>query len=194
VEAIRIIQAEHLALAAVLHGMLHIVRAVRFDRNEPDFQVLNAMVAYIAEFPQQFHHPKEEKYLFSPLRERDPDSAPLLDRLVREHRIGSDKVTQLDDTLRRYQQEGQKHFAAFATAAASYAAFHWDHARAEEFEVMPLAESFFTPDDWRRIDEAFLANADPLSAEVGARCDALFRQIVTIVPPALGVGRRSGDD
>lgn len=189
-EAIRIIQSEHLALAAVMYGMLHVVRGVRFGGAEPDFDVLDAMVTYIGEFPEKFHHPKEEMHLFKLLRERNPDCAPLLDRLVREHRVGSDRVTQLAETLRRYEREGSKQFGAFASAAAAYAAFHFDHVRAEEFEVIPLAESFLTSDDWRNVDEAFAANADPISAEVGVRCDALFRQIVSIVPPALGVGRK----
>jgi len=191
VQAIRIIQAEHLALAAVLHGMLQIVRGVRFGGQKPDFQVLDAMVTYIGAFPEKFHHPKEERYLFSTLRKRNPDSAPLLDQLVAEHRTGSAKVAELDHALRRYQQEGSKQFGSFATAAAGYAAFHWDHVRAEEVEVLPAAESFLTSDDWHDIDQAFLANVDPLSAEVGAQCDALFRRIVSIVPPAVGVGRKS---
>jgi hemerythrin-like domain-containing protein len=193
VEAIRIIQSEHLALSAVLYGMLHVVRSVRFARVQPDFHVLNAMMTYIAQFPEKFHHPKEEMHLFRMLRERNPDSAALLDRLTREHRNGSDRVVELADSLRRYEEEGFKRFGPFATAAASYAAFHFDHARAEEFKAIPLAESFLKPADWRDIDEAFLAHTDPLvDADVGMRCDALFREIVSIVPPAEGVRRTRG--
>jgi hemerythrin-like domain-containing protein len=192
VETIRIIQAEHLALSAVLYGMLHVVRTARYDRTEPDFGVLVAMVTYIGTFPERFHHPKEEKHLFSTLRERNPDSAPLIDRLVREHRAGSVQVHELGEALGRYRSDGVGHFAPFATAAAKYAAFHFDHARAEEAELIPLAESFFTDEDWRRVDAAFTAHADPLiDARIGMRCDELFREIVRVVPPAYGVERKS---
>jgi hemerythrin-like domain-containing protein len=189
VEAIRIIQTEHLALSAVLQGMLHIVRRVRFGGEAPDFEALDAMVAYICAFPEKFHHPTEERYLFAALRKRNPGVAPLLDRLIAEHKNGALKVAELEKALRRYEREPVAEFAGFAAAATRYAAFHWDHVRAEEFEVIPSAENFLSDEDWRLIDEAFLANADPLGAEVAVHCDALFRKIVAVVPPAFGVVR-----
>jgi hemerythrin-like domain-containing protein len=175
----------------VLHGVLRIVRAIRFEQTDPDFRALEAAIAYIEAFPQKFHHPKEELYLFSRLRERHPESASLLDRLLHEHAVGSERVVHLRMALRNFREHGTKYFAPFATAAATYAAFHWDHVRAEEFEVIPLAESFLSADDWRRIDEAFVAHADPLvDSTLDARCDALFREIVTTVPPPTGLDRK----
>jgi hypothetical protein len=42
--AIAIIHDEHRSLAAVLHGMLYLVRQIRTRHAKPDFAVLGAMI------------------------------------------------------------------------------------------------------------------------------------------------------
>ena len=188
-QAIRVIHDEHRALAAVLHGMLYLVRQIRYRGAKPNFDVFEAMVYYIHAFPERFHHPKEEAYLFRILRLRSPDAAPLLDRLQVEHRAGADKIRTLGQALVRYQQGGAGLLAPFGAAVADYAAFHWDHARAEEIELLPLAEAFLSAADWEEIDAAFAGHSDPLvGAESGAEYAGLFRGIVNLAPPPLGVG------
>src|SRR5207253_2337530 len=90
-EAIRIIVNEHRALAAVLHGMLYLVHEIRDHDDKPDFNLFGAMIYYIDSFPERFHHPKEDQYLYRLLRMRHPQAAPLLDRLEAEHRVGAEK-------------------------------------------------------------------------------------------------------
>jgi len=61
--------------------------------------------------------------------------------------------------------------------------------RAEEEELLPRAREHLTADDWREIDAAFSGNADPLvGASAGADYEALFRLIVNLAPPPIGVG------
>ena len=61
--------------------------------------------------------------------------------------------------------------------------------RAEETELLPLAEKTLTDADWQEIDAAFLGHTDPLlGMEVGSRYDALFSRIVSLAPPPIGVG------
>ena len=82
--AIQIIHDEHRSLAAVLHGMLFLVRQMRYAGADPNFDVLVAMVHYIDVFSERFHHPKEDQYLFRLLRLRHPDAIPLLATLEAE--------------------------------------------------------------------------------------------------------------
>ena len=89
-QALRIIVDEHRALAAVLHGMLYLVHGIRDRGSKPNFELLGAMIYYIDAFPERFHHPKEDEYLFRLLRLRHPEAAPLLDRLKMEHRAGAE--------------------------------------------------------------------------------------------------------
>lgn len=188
-KAIRIIHDEHRSLAAVLHGMLYLVREIRLRGVAPNFTLLRAMVYYIDTFADRFHHPKEDAYLFRLLRLRHPDAALLVARLESEHRAGTEKIRTLEQALERYAAGGQREFPAFAEAVQSYAAFHWDHMRTEEDELLPLARIHLTAGDWNEIDEAFTGHADPLlGASAGAEYDALFRRIVNLAPPPIGVG------
>jgi hemerythrin-like domain-containing protein len=189
VKAIQIIRDEHRSLAAVLHGMLYLVREIGKRGKKPDFRVLEAMVYYIDTFPERFHHPKEDRYLFRILRLRCPDAASLLDRLETEHRAGAEKIRALEQALARYRAGGPAEFSNFRAAVEAYATFHWDHMHAEERELLPLAEKYLTTADWQEIDTAFLGHSDPLlGAEAGAKYEALFSRIVNLAPPPIGVG------
>src|SRR5215471_21827387 len=189
VDAIRIIREEHRSLAAVLHGMVYLVREIRDRGARPDFALLGAMLYYIDTFPERLHHPKEDKYLFRLLRMRFPAASPLLERLEQEHKTGASKIRALEQALARFQQGGMSEFAAFATAVDSYADFHWDHMRAEEREVLPLAEKHLTAGDWEAIDAAFTDHSDPLFGSTTEHAyQELFRRIVNLAPPPIGVG------
>lgn len=190
--AIRIIEDEHRSLTAVLHGLLFLVREIRLRGATPDFQLFGAMLNYIDAFPERFHHPREDAYLFRRLRERDPASDALLDRLEAEHREGAKRIRDLQEALARYQHVGEREFAGFAQGVADYAAFHWEHMRAEEGEVLPRARKHLTAADWMEIDAAFADNENPLlGADARDNYRQLFRRIVNLAPPPLGVGPAS---
>jgi hemerythrin-like domain-containing protein len=188
-KAVRIIRDEHRTLAAVLHGMLYLVREIGERATEADFRVLDAMVYYIDTFPERFHHPKEDRYLFRMLRRRCAEAGPLLDRLETEHRAGTEKIRSLERALAHFHAGGKSEFSNFRAAVEAYAKFHWDHMQAEERELLPLAEKHLTAADWREIDAAFEGHADPLlGADAGEKYDALFSRIVALAPPPIGVG------
>jgi hemerythrin-like domain-containing protein len=191
-QSIRIIQDEHRSLAAVLHGMLYLVHEIRDKGAKPDFSLLGAMIYYIDTVPERFHHPKEEQYLFWLLRIRHPSTALLLDHLKLEHRAGADKIRVLEQALAHYQHGGEIEFASFLASVEAYAAFHWEHMKTEEKEILPLAEKHLTAGDWDAIDSAFLGHTDPLlGVDAGAKYDKLFSRIVNMAPPPIGVGPAS---
>lgn len=188
-QAIRIIHDEHRSMAAVLHGMLYLVREIRDHGAKPNFDLFGAMIYYIDAFPERFHHPKEESFLFRALRIRHPGAKRLLDRLEEEHWTGARKIRTLEQALVRYRDGGAIEFPSFAAAVEDYAAFHRSHMRVEETEILPLAEKHLSPEDWEAIDKAFLGHTDPLLVvEAGAKFQALFTRIVNLAPPPIGVG------
>ncbi len=191
-QSLRIIKDEHRSLAAVLHGMLYLVHEIRDRGAKPNFALLGAMIYYIDTVPERFHHPKEDQYLFWLLRIRHPDAAPLLDRLKSEHQAGAERIRTLEQALMRYQHGGAAEFFNFMAAVEAYAAFHWDHMQTEENDVLPLAEKHLTVGDWQAIDAAFLGHTDPMvGVDAGVKYDTLFRRIVNLAPPPIGVGPAS---
>ena len=188
-QALRIIQDEHRALAAVLHGMRYLVRDIRDRGAPPRFDVLGAMIYYIDAFPERVHHPRESEYLFRFLRARCRAAAPILDLLEEEHRAGATHIRTLQQALARYQHGGPAEFSGFAAAVESYAAFQNEHMRREERDILPLARAHLTPGDWEVIDAAFTGGAVPLfNAETAESFNRLFDLIVRLAPPPIGVG------
>jgi hemerythrin-like domain-containing protein len=188
-KSIQIIRDEHRSLAAVLHGLLYLVRQTR-DKGAPaNHAVLSAMLYYIDAFPERFHHPKEDRYLFPLLRARAPETGSVLDALEKDHVVGAAKLRALIQAFTRYREGGEVEFNAFAEALEAYAEFHWQHMRTEETKVLPAAQLALTAGDWEAVDAAFTGHTDPLlGAEPGMQWTQLFTRIANLAPPPIGVG------
>lgn len=187
--ALTIIRDEHQAIAAVLHALAHTVRDIRERDAAPDFQALRALIFYIDAYPERLHHPKESNQLFRRLRERSGEADAILDELDQEHARGEGETLRLEHLLLEYEMLGATRFAAFDAAVSSFAAQYFEHMRREEERVLPLAARVLKPEDWAGIDAAFEANRDPLTGHPPEQeFAALFRRIVNLLPPPLGVG------
>lgn len=187
-KAIAIIQDEHRAITAVLEGLRHVLADMQAGRVAADAAPVGAMFHYIEAFPEQLHHPKEDRYLFARLRARRPDAAPLLDALENEHAIGRERFAELKATWERFRQDPAT-LPALAADVDRYAHFHWRHMRKEEDEVLPLAREALAPEDWDAIDAAFASNDDPVVGVPASHAfRELFKRIVAIAPPPWGVG------
>ena len=187
--ALNIIRNEHRTLAAVLHAMLYLTQRVREGQPPPNFEVFRAMLYYLDAFSERLHHPKEDEFLFQPLRARTGEADALIDDLGHEHAYGAIAIRSLEQALLRYEAGGEREFVAFATAVEGYCDFYTEHMRKEESLVLPLAEKLFNNEDWQRIDAAFTANRDPLAdVDEDQEFRQLFSRIVSLVPAPLGTG------
>ncbi len=179
--AVQLILDEHLAIASVLYSLRALVRRLRAGEAELDFPLLHAMLDYIVEYPDRWHHPKESRYLFSALRERNPGTDRLIGELEREHRDGDALIGGLARGLAAFERGGADTIQPFARAVEAYADMQWEHMRKEEDVLLPLAEQWLRADDWDRIAEAFRENDNPLFG-IKPREDAerLYRRILAL--------------
>ena len=184
-----IIHDEHAALAAMLRSILLMLSEARRHAVLPDFATLRAMLFYVDEFPEQRHHVKETELLFPKLRARTPLSRDLLDRLDEDHGRGELRIRELEHALLAFDVMGEPRREAFERAAQNYVDFYLAHMALEEREILPLAERVLTADDWAQLDEAFIANRDPLTGhEPEENYRALFTRIVNQAPAPIGLG------
>jgi len=190
--AIQKIRDEHRSISAVLHGLKSLARDAQDPRVKPGFEALRAMIRYIDEYPEQMHHPKEDQYLFARLAARAPEAKALLDGLRAEHQQGARLVRELERALVFFEDAAPAGAREFLDAVNAYAEFHWKHMRAEETEVLPLAEKRLSAEDWRAIDAAFDTNADPIAGIHERDFEALFSRIVSLAPAPIGFGSRWG--
>ena len=86
--AVRVIRAEHDALAAMLRTVPLLLEAQRRAGTPADFPALRAMLFYVDEFPERLHHTKETELLFPKLRARLPALRNTLDDLDADHGQG----------------------------------------------------------------------------------------------------------
>ena len=187
--AIRIIQEDHAALAAMLRSLLAMLKQGPETEPERFFDVLRAMLFYIDEFPERRHHPKESDLLFPKLRGRTPLSRELLDRLDDDHARGERKIRNVEHALLAFEMLGESRRQAFEQAIERYVDFYLEHMGLEEREILPLAEKVLTDDDWAELDEAFRANRDPLTGQPpDAQYQSLFTRIVNALPAPIGLG------
>jgi len=188
-EAIAIIQDEHRSLAAVLHGLRHLVREMRDRGKAPDFRLLGAMLYYLDAFSEKLHDPKESAYLFTRLRQRTREADAVIDELERQHAESAELGRKLDHALARLEAGMPDGLPSFAAAVDELMGEAWQHMATEEKQLLPLARKHLLPEDWAEIARAFGENGDPrFSTESDHEFRDLFSRIVNLAPPPIGVG------
>lgn len=190
--SLRVLAREHLALRAVARIVALEAELLRRD-GRVDIDLLENIAAYIAEFPNRIHHPKEEDFLFRRMRLRAPQRCgEILDRLLAEHVKEGESVAVFRAALAAYREglpAGLPNAAEhLAHVAASYAKYLERHIEVENMQAFPLAEAVLQEADWAAIDAAFLANDDPLvTGDPASRFAGLHRRIMALgaMPPGL---------
>lgn len=188
-EAIQIIRDEHLAISAVLYSLRYLVKDMRKGA-APNFPLLRAILDYIVSYPDRWHHPKEDKYLFAAVKKRTHDADGLIGRLEREHEMGYPMVEDLKRQLIAFQDGDPAAGEAFFDAAERYAELEWQHLRTEEEVFMPIAERVLSPEDWLEIAAAFRENDNPLfGIKPKDEAETLYRRILALAPAPIGFGK-----
>ena len=188
-KAINIIRAEHRALGAVINNIQAMLIEVQAERMSMDFRLFWAMVYYIDAFPDRLHHPKEDDWLFSRLKQRTQLADSLIDTLQSQHKAEPAALAGMRRDLGNFEAGVPGSMEAFQATVAGYADFTWKHLRAEENELLPLAETHLLASDWDAIAQAFEQNADPLVDSADNELfDKLFHDIVNRTPAPLGLG------
>jgi hemerythrin-like domain-containing protein len=187
--ALRIVREEHERLAAVVHGMRHLARSMEEQGLRPDLKVLRAMLLYISEYPERLHHPKEDRFLFAPLRAHTNLHDTILVELEVQHAQGEAMVRRLAHSLARHEFGGPVELAYFVQQVKRYADFYSRHMRLEEEVIFPALREHLTEQEWQEAGEAFASNRDPLAGmDLKQDFERLYTTIVSITPAPWGLG------
>jgi len=188
-EAIGVIQDEHRSLAAVIQAAEFLVRKYIRESKAPDFKLLHAMLYYVREFPERRHHPKEDKVLFAKLKARTSEADAVIADLEQEHARGGQMLNALTVALSNWEAGAAQGVKGFEAELGHFADFYWRHMEKEEKQVLPVAERIFTDQDWKEVEAAFAANADPmLGKNTGDEFRDLFSRIVRLTPAPMRLG------
>lgn len=180
------LREEHRSLARVIEALESVTAQIVDTRVDPDFALLASMLYYVDAVPEKFHHPKEDRYLFAALRSRTSEANATLDRLERDHQRSPQLVSELERALVRWQGGATDGADAFVLALSRFCEFSWNHMRAEETILLPIAERCLPDEDWLAMAEAFGTNSDPLfGAHRRTEFERLYHRIANLAPRKL---------
>ncbi|MEX2151631.1 MAG: hemerythrin domain-containing protein [Steroidobacteraceae bacterium] len=180
------IKTEHRALARVIGAMQALVTRWRAPGEKPDLGLFDAMLRYIENVPDRMHHPKEDRVLFPAIASRSEQARELIAQLMREHEKGEHMIAETRGALNRMKTVGPRALEGLATAVEEFAEFYWWHLHREEVQLLPLAHTVLSDDEWHAIAAAFQSNVDPLfGAECAAEYRELYERIVELTPQPL---------
>jgi hemerythrin-like domain-containing protein len=153
-------------------------QVILFNRGErPNYSLMGTIIHYMQSFGDRVHHPRED-IAYARLVERDPDMEIVVNRLQQEHRVIATVGETLVDRLNEAESDMISSRSALEAAAAMYLVYYRNHLSSEERHVMPRAARLLTAADWKAVDEAVPASADPLfGADVHQRFVVLRAQI-----------------
>lgn len=178
--ALAIVGGEHRSIAAVLGGLQQLDRAGRANNETPDVAQMRQMVSYLRQFPAALHHPKEENFIFELLRQHTEEHNAVLDELERQHDLEKSLVDALADALDRQDNGLASAPSEITSSIQRLCGAIWEHMTLEETSIFPATRRHFTPEEWKKVYQAFSAHQDPLrnhSSEMSM--DQLFARIAT---------------
>ncbi len=181
------------ALVEEHHYQLRVFRllekqvALLNQRKQPDYEVMHGVMRYMTNYPDRFHHPKED-LVFRKLVERDPPSAPQVEHLLADHVQILARGAELLALIDRCRADPRTADTfALRKSAHRYIGHLRRHMDVEELRAFPRARQVLRSADWAEIDANMKPILDPVFGEEATAEFEVLRGHEDIAPHA---GRR----
>ncbi len=191
-KALDIMKREHLSLNTVLHVLNQLLldlESGNLTADDVDYELFEKIMAYIEEFLDTMHHPKEDKYLFPTLLAKTDEANDVIHELMEQHKMGVEHRKRLEIHLQAMKDKHPGQVEKVIDALKDYLVAHRQHMKLEDSVVIPLAERVLTEEDWAPIDEAFGDNTDPVFGDAPQnKFRKLLSEITFLAPAPIGLG------
>lgn len=174
---IQILLEEHRNIDKLLLVLEHELEV--FDRSEePDYEILRAVIDYFQDYPEDCHHPKEDM-VFEKLKMRDPAAADRIGDAQAEHEIETERLHKLVAAVEGILAGREFLRQTFHDAVYGFIKHQRQHMDKEERLLFPAAVQRLRPEDWAAIDARLDDRKDPLfNGAVETKFQALQRTIL----------------
>lgn len=188
-DAIDYIQRDHRNMFSVIYAFEYLAREMIVSDMKPDLQLFALILDYIGSFQDEYHHPKEDQYLFPAVLRHDASLKGVIDRLAQDHQAGHGMLDKLHRAFVRLAGDPHAEKVRFFDAVQEYAEFQRAHVSVEEQDVLKAARECVPAGEMDQITAAFADNADPMfGTNQARRFRDLFSRIVQIAPAPMGTG------
>ncbi len=151
---------DHANVARLLELLESEILAIEVGKT-PDYPLLQDIMRYMTQYPDRFHHPKED-LIFVQLLKRDPGARADVDDLLEEHITLGLAGQDFDRLLRTSSVDSVDLREQLGTLGFAYIRALREHMLKEERKLFPLAKVVLTKEDWKLIDDEVDAIEDPL--------------------------------
>ncbi len=175
-DIIAVLDRDHANIAKLLDLLESEILAIEVGKT-PDYPLLQDIMHYMAQYPDRFHHPKED-VVFAQLVKRDPSARADVDELLKEHASIVSAGEKFDRLLRTTVPDSVDMREKLRTLGFAYIRAFRKHMLKEEIKLFPLAMAVLTRKDWLVIDEKIDAIIDPLfGTTIADEYQTLYRSI-----------------
>lgn len=143
----------------------------------PDYERLQDIVLYFADFPDECHHPKED-LIAEKLLEVAPERAARLRGLGELHEELSQLTRNMAHIVRRVLDEAELPRGQLVRAAKEFIESQRHHMHMEEEHFLPLADELLNEEDLSELDQELFARIDPLFGSDAQRHYAMLRDFI----------------
>ena len=154
------LRLEHLRMSqllAILEKELNL-----FDESEvPDYEVINEIIEYFADFPDRCHHPKEDA-IYRRLKEVNPALTDKVGDLEAEHLELAEKLQLIATVVRNVIDGGEVSRSRVHEVISDFIVSQRRHLATEERTFFRLAKQALTETDWTDVQSTLSREMDPL--------------------------------
>ncbi len=159
------------------------------QRLPPDYAVMAGVMGYMTQYPDRFHHPKED-LLFERIVRRDPEARAKVDALLAAHGDIIAKGSALLAAIESCRDGGpDADTARVRKAAHAYIGTLRRHMDIEYLQMFPLAQQVLLPEDWAEVDARMKPILDPVFGAEEADEFGAIRQAEEAKPDAQPLSR-----
>ena len=165
---------DHANLAELLDALER--QLAVFDQGEtPDYDIVQGVIDYCLNYPDRYHHPKEDLVL-ERLQALDPVAAAAIGDLAAEHEDLASLTRRFADAVHAILQDIEVPRGPFEDAARRFLEAYREHMDKEEQAFLPAARRSLSEADFADIEARLSQREDPLFAARGEARFAALRQ------------------
>jgi hemerythrin-like domain-containing protein len=159
-QIIDILLEEHRNIEKLLHVLEHELEI--FDRGDrPDYEILQTIIQYFQDYPEDCHHPKEEM-IFEKLKSRDSVAARRFGDVEAEHEVETRRLRSFAHVVDYILADQEFLREDFHIAVHDFIEHQRQHLKKEEHLLFPAAVKALQREDWAEIDARLDDRTDPL--------------------------------
>ena len=159
-QVIAALERDHANVTKLLELLESEILAIEVGQT-PDYPLLQDIMRYMTQYPDRFHHPKED-LIFVQLLKREPGVRDDVEDLLEEHISIALAGQEFDRLLRTSAVDSVEVREQLGASGFAYIRALREHMLKEERKLFALAKVIFTKEDWQVIDEEVDAVEDPL--------------------------------